>query len=178
MGPSPTDPTPRGPAEPRPSRAARVTVPLALLAAAAAAALGVTALVRSGLDPAVAPPPPLADAEAARRCVALVAGLPDTLSGQERRGTRPASDLTTAYGTPAVTVRCGVQEPGATADFTCLPSGGADWLAVPREGETLFLSYGTTPAVEVRVPDDYTVPPLEGIGPSVARLPRNGRQCS
>ena len=152
-------------------------MPVAAVLAVATAGLGAFALVRATLDPRVVPPPPPASAAERDACAALVAALPQTLSGQDRRGTRPTSALTTAYGSPPVTVRCGVAEPGVTADYACLSVDTLDWLVVPGKGSTLYLSFGTRPAVEVEVPDAYAVPPLEGISPAVGRLPENGLRC-
>lgn len=156
----------------------RLAVPVAGLLAVAAVALGGTAVVRNALGPAVTPPPSL-PAAAQARCTALMASLPSSLAGQESRRTRPKSPLTRAYGTPTLTVRCGVSEPRPTGLYDCRTFGAQDWLVVTREKQkdTVFLSWGTTPAVEVVAPDAYTAPPLEELSPAVSRLPRNGLTC-
>ncbi|RKS80598.1 uncharacterized protein DUF3515 [Motilibacter peucedani] len=134
------------------------------------------ALVRSGLDPRVTPPR-VASAQVATQCRTFTASLPSVLGSYERRGTRPHSELTAAYGTPAITVRCGVVEPKPTGDYDCRRFGDQDWLVVPRRSDSLFLTFGTSPAVEVVVPDDYQAPPLEGLSGPASRLPRNGLAC-
>lgn len=67
-------------------------------------------------------------------CLRLVAALPDTLAGLERRQVVPPAAPAAAWGDPAVVVRCGVPEPtGFDRASPCLRVNGVDWF-VP-EGE-------------------------------------------
>lgn len=77
--------------------------------------------------------------------------LPDDLDGRERRET--TSQSTAAWGEPALTWRCGLEPLGPTTD-TCYSLGGVDWVARQDDGASTFTSFGRTPTVEVRVPDE------------------------
>lgn len=143
-----------------------------------AAGLGGVALVRANLDPAVTPPKALSAQDAAI-CTSVIAGLPNTVGGQERRGTRPDSPFTAAYGSPAITVRCGVRPPGPTGEFDCRQFGDAWWLVVGRSShkDTVFLTFDTRPAVEMKVPDAYSVPPVDSLSTAVQRLNQPENPC-
>ena len=147
--------------------------------AAAALGIGVLALVRANLPPAVTPPPGVS-AQAEQACRTWHDALPQSLDGQQRRDTRPRSDLTAAYGSPAISLRCGVTVPGPDPTHQCLvdTSGSVDWLVVPRDTSTLLLSFGRDPAVELVVPDAYAQAPVDALSTSVGLLPRNGLHCS
>ena len=82
----------------------------------------------------------LSDADRAA-CEALVADLPDTLAGLDRRDVEPADALGAAWGDPAYVLTCGVPEPGGyepTAE--CNVIDGVGWY----------------------VPDDQLVRPVRG----------------
>ncbi|UNX53867.1 DUF3515 domain-containing protein [Georgenia sp. TF02-10] len=111
-------------------------------------------------------------------CAEVLQATPDDLGGLERRST--TAQAATAWGEPAVTLRCGVSPPGPTTD-RCLSieadGQSVDWIAVPDEdagagaedaeteaeaedapddpagrGGWTFVTYGRIPAVEVVVP--------------------------
>ena len=111
-------------------------------------------------------------------CAALVLATPDSLGdGLARR--RTTAQATTAWGDPAIVLRCGVEPPGPTTE-RCVTVQSAqgpsiDWLVVqdgatggatagptptgqPTAGSTpgtsdwTFTTYGRVPAVEVHVP--------------------------
>jgi hypothetical protein len=84
------------------------TRPAVFSAAALVAALLLAACSGGGVH--VAAPSPTG--AAAKRCAALRAVLPATLLGEKLRGTSPASADTAAWGSPAITLRCGVGMPG------------------------------------------------------------------
>ncbi|SDS35823.1 Protein of unknown function [Paraoerskovia marina] len=94
-------------------------------------------------------------------CASIVLSVPDELAGLPQVPTN--SQATTAWGEPgaAITLRCGVEPPGPTAEAPCLTvessSGDVDWLAAPDdEGTWTFVTYGRDPAVEVQVPPAIT----------------------
>ena len=160
------------------TRATAGAAPAAALLAAVSLGVGVLALVRANLPPAVTPPPGLSEAQRTA-CATWHASLPASLDGQQQRRTRPRSDLTAAYGSPAISLRCGVTVPGPDPDHGCLQdtSGTVDWLVVPRDRSTLLLSYGRDPAVELVVPDAYAQAPVDALSSSIGTLPRNGLRC-
>ncbi len=105
-------------------------------------------------DVAVEPPTPGSSATAA--CPALVAALPRQLDGHDRRTTTPASPFTAAWGSPAITLRCGVPRPPQLAPTSELVTvNGVDWLPIPLTNGYRFVSVGRVANVEVDVPKDY-----------------------
>lgn len=98
-------------------------------------------------------------------CAEVLRATPDEILGLERRTSSAQSS--TAWGDPAVTLRCGVEVPGPSTD-RCLSielSDGQtmDWLNPEEEvtsgntqpedgGQWTFVSYGRDPAIEVVVP--------------------------
>ncbi|WP_344104122.1 DUF3515 family protein [Myceligenerans crystallogenes] len=90
-------------------------------------------------------------------CASVVLALPDALAEDLVR-IDTNSQATAAWGAPgaAVTLRCGVEPPGPSAQ--CQSVEGADgtsvdWIvATDDEGTWSFTTYGREPAVEVVVP--------------------------
>lgn len=86
--------------------------------------------------------------------------IPD-MEGLELRETN--AQATAAWSQPgsdqsAVLLRCGVEPPGPTAEFTCVTIDGVDWLQDPSEDPVYrFISYGRTPATEVIVDTEQMV---------------------
>ena len=102
----------------------------------------------------VAPPEPAVDADT---CADFMAALPDTLMDKASRPTDPASDLTAAWGDPAITVRCGVPDPAAlTPTSQLITIDGVDWFPEQTDGGYRFTTYDRVTNVEVDVPDDYS----------------------
>jgi Protein of unknown function (DUF3515) len=100
--------------------------------------------------------PPSPDTAAATACDALAASLPDAVQDRERRETSPQSDLTAAWGDPAVVLRCGVPSPAAyvpTAEL--VEVNGVEWFPEELERGYRFTTYGRSAFVEVSVPDHY-----------------------
>ena len=84
-----------------------------------------------------------------------------------------------AWGDPQILLRCGFA-PLAPTTAQCLTVNERDWvLADPDADPLVFTSFGTDPAVEVRVPRSYPQPPgaLVDLAPVAAALPANGRSC-
>lgn len=102
-------------------------------------------------------------------CAEVLQATPDALTGLERRST--SAQASTAWGDPALTLRCGVTPPGPTTE-RCLTVEQADgtsvdWIALEGDDELLpeharrgqgswtFVTYGRTPAIEVVVPVEH-----------------------
>jgi hypothetical protein len=116
-------------------------------------------------------PPPAPDPRAAAACTRLHAALPDVLDGLSRRGTSPASELTEAWGSPAVVLRCGVPTPRELRPTSQLfTADGVDWLPVEGEHAWTFTATGRIALVEVTVPKDHdpAVGPLVDLAPAVS----------
>ncbi|MGC5615841.1 DUF3515 family protein [Georgenia sp. Z1491] len=133
--------------------------PLALTATATALLLGACGTPVS-LEPA--------PSAAAPDCGDVLQATPDVLADGERRSTD--SQASTAWGEPAITLRCGVEPPPPTT-AECLsielPDGRVhDWIhtdagAVLEDGapegvESSWVSYGRRPAIEVVVPAELS----------------------
>ena len=103
---------------------------------------------------AVTPPQPGGDADAA--CSGLAPQLPDQVLDQDVRRTIPDSELTSAWGDPAITLRCGVPVPSAlTATSQLITVNGVDWFPQELTAGYRFTTTGRVANVEVSVPDDY-----------------------
>ena len=106
-------------------------------------------------------------------CESLVADLPDTLAGLERRDVEPDDALGAAWGDPAYVLTCGVPEPDdyePTAECNVIDGVGwyvpDDQLTDQREDATP-IALSLEPYVEVLVPADYRT---EGIDRALAEL--------
>jgi len=138
---------------------------------ASGAALAVITLAGCSSTPTIdGPDPSGADRTA---CEALVADLPDTLAGLERRAVEPADALGAAWGDPAYVLTCGVPEPDdyePTAE--CNVIEGVGWWVPDDQLSDLSLdatpiALSLRPYVEVSVPADYRT---EGIDRALAEL--------
>jgi hypothetical protein len=111
---------------------------------------------------AVTPPAPASRAAAAS-CAALNRLLPKTVDGQSRRSVDPSSQLTAAWGDPAITLRCGVPEPTVlvpgSPDYD--PSAdeiyadGVAWLIEPVGSGYRFTAAQRSVYIELDVPPVY-----------------------
>ena len=138
---------------------------------ASSAAAAVLALGGCSSTPSIAD----VDVSAADRaaCESLVADLPDTLAGLERRDVEPADALGAAWGDPAYVLTCGVPEPTdyePTAE--CNVIDGVGWYVpddqLTDQGEEATpVALSLAPYVEVVVPADYRA---EGIDRALAEL--------
>lgn len=124
------------------------------------------------------------------RCASLILATPGHLAdGLDRRQT--TAQATTAWGDPAVVLRCGLEPPGPTTDRceTVSTPGGpsVDWLVLPGEGQGAagadwtFVTYGRVPTVEVVVPaavaDTRSTAFLDQLGPAIAAHSEQQRTC-
>lgn len=105
---------------------------------------------------AVEAPAPRPPASVARLCQALRGRLPAKVHGHSRRTTTPKSPLVTAWGSPAIVVRCGVPRPTALKPTSELVTvNGVNWLGVPADRPVTFTAVGRLAYVEVTVPAAY-----------------------
>jgi len=107
-------------------------------------------------------------------CAEVLVRLPQALGDQGIRYTN--SQATAAWGDPAaVLFRCGL-EPVELSALPCVSAGANDWLVDETDAPNYrFISYATTPAVEVIVNSEVAsgITVLEGLSQAVAVLPRN-----
>ena len=112
-------------------------------------------------------------------CADVSLRLPDSVDGQQRRGTD--AQATAAWGDPAsVILTCGVPELGPTT-LPCTPVNGVDWVIdeseAPRYRVTTF---DRTPAVEIYLDNDVvsSAQVLDRLSQIVTVLPRHGSVCT
>lgn len=118
----------------------------------------VVATTLSGCAPTIGVEP--ADDAANPVCAQVMLALPDQLADDLPK-VQTDSQATAAWGEPgaAVTLRCGVEPPAASADCQRVESaaGAVDWIvATDDAGTWRFVTYGREPAVEVVVPPAIT----------------------
>lgn len=113
------------------------------------------AALLTGCAGSVAVPDPAPTGEAETVCTAVLADLPTQVEGQDRRQVEPGR-FSAAWGSPAITLRCGVDKP-PTLDPTsqCFEVNGVGWLAEEAATGYLFTTIGRTAYVEVAVPSEY-----------------------
>lgn len=117
----------------------------------AAAAVTITAACAPVIGVAAAP------AAADPECASVILALPDALADDLVRADTN-SQATAAWGEPgaAVTLRCGVEPPGPSAQCQSVESAdgtSVDWIvATDDKGTWSFTTYGRDPAVEVVIP--------------------------
>jgi hypothetical protein len=107
----------------------------------------------------------------------MVDALPSLVLDQRQIDTRPPSDLTAAWGSPAITLACGVPAPAALGPTSSLITiEGVDWFAEPLTEGYRFTSVGLVGHVRVEVPDAYSpeADPLVELAPIVGSLPSAG----
>jgi hypothetical protein len=124
---------------------------------------------------AVEAPVPRPPASIAHLCQTLRDRLPAKVHGRSRRSTTPKSPLVTAWGSPAIVVRCGMPRPLAlkpTSDLVVI--NGLNWLPVPPDRPVTFTAVGRQAYIEVTVPAVYEPPGdvlIELGGPIKAAVP-------
>jgi hypothetical protein len=114
--------------------------------------------------------PPLPDATDATVCDDLMAALPEAVQQQAQHTVEPSSPYSTAWGDPAIVLRCGVGRPATyeqTAELATV--NGVNWFPEQLDNGYRFTSWGRQAIVEVTVPDDYApeVNPLVDLAPAM-----------
>ena len=101
-------------------------------------------------------PDPVPSGAAAYTCSTLHGSLPDHVDGQGVTASTPVSAWTSAWGEPAITLRCGVPTPAALKpDSQLVVVDGVSWLPEQLTAGYRFTSVGRTVSVEVVVPSKY-----------------------
>lgn len=119
-------------------------------------------------------------------CASLILATPDSLGdGLDRR--RTTAQATTAWGDPAIVLRCGIEPPGPTTtscQTVTAPDGtSVDWLVVQDDAtdDWTFTTYGRVPAVEVHVPaavaSERSTTFLDGLGAAITAHTDQQRTC-
>lgn len=165
MSPSPTA---GGPSPTRRTPPFGRVLPVALAASVLSAACGTGAVE----VPVPSPPPAVA-----QLCRALHDRLPPRLHGLKRRATSPRSYLVTAWGSPAIALRCGVPRPAWLRPTSQLVDvNGVSWLPQPPDRPVTFTAVGRRAYVEVTVPPKYSPAGdvlFELAGPIKSTIPAN-----
>ncbi|GAB3675188.1 hypothetical protein GCM10027589_45300 [Actinocorallia lasiicapitis] len=101
-------------------------------------------------------PPPAPEGKAAELCAGLK--LPAKVDGHDRRDTDPQSPYVSAWGSPAIALRCGVPRPvnadgiiGDVVDIDGLP-----WLPEAGDRPATWTLVAHETYVEVTIPGKYT----------------------
>ncbi|MBS2937388.1 DUF3515 domain-containing protein [Nocardioides sp. J2M5] len=100
-------------------------------------------------------------------CEALVADLPDSLAGEDRRDVEPADALGAAWGDPAYVLTCGVPEPDdyePTAECSIVKGVGwwipADQQSDPEDDATV-VALTRSPYLSLEVPAEHRLAGLD-----------------
>jgi hypothetical protein len=114
-------------------------------------------MLLSGCVTAVAVPPPSPTSEpSANVCNDINRALPTKVLDAGRRTTDPTSINTAAWGSPPMTLRCGVPQPADLHPTSpLLTVNGVDWFAEQRSAGYVFTTYGRVANAELAVPSAY-----------------------
>ncbi|MGW1026813.1 DUF3515 domain-containing protein [Streptomyces sp. NPDC002577] len=114
-------------------------------------------------------------------CQNLDKALPSKVDGQSRNDPEPASALTAGWGSPAIILRCGVEQPpkmidpkvaeGGDPDAVAGGVNGVDWLMEKQDdGSYRFTTANRSAYVEVSVPTEWdTSTVLVGLAPAIKK---------
>lgn len=87
-------------------------------------------------------------------CTDLIAALPRAVLDNPHRET--TGTLSAAWGSPPITLVCGIPRPAATiTDTRCFEVDGVGWHAEEGEGGWLFTTIGREVHVQLGVPVEY-----------------------
>lgn len=101
---------------------------------------------------------PELSAEERERCDALLAALPQTLLGGERRETTPAGAPGAAWGDPAVVLLCGAEEPAEYDEFSaCTEVDRVGWFVPDQQlrdpqADVTLTAMSHSPRVQLQIP--------------------------
>lgn len=140
-----------------------------LLAAPAAVLVLATAACSKGVEVPLPDPPP--SGAAAYTCSTLHGSLPDHVDNQGVTASTPVSAWTSAWGDPAITLRCGVPTPAALKpDSQLVVVDGVSWLPEQLSAGYRFTTVGREVNVEVVVPSKYApeADALADVSPTIA----------
>ena len=87
-------------------------------------------------------------------CRALVDAAPDSVL--DEASTPVDSPRVAAWGSPRITLRCGVTPPEALLPTSrCDDVDGVGWFTEDEDGTSVFTTIGRVPNVSMEVPQDY-----------------------
>lgn len=111
-------------------------------------------------------------------CARVAQAWPETVANQSRVATTADDQGVAAWGDPAIIARCGVTSPGPTT-HDCIEADGIDWVALPLDDGTRFVSYGRSPAVEILVPKAYAPEGvlLPAFAEATSHIPQGTHRC-
>jgi len=99
---------------------------------------------------------PTPDAGVRSICRDLIAHTPAVVDGQKRREIARPSPYTAAWGSPAITLTCGVAKPAAlNAASECFEVNGVGWFSQQRADGYRFTTIGRKAYAQVMVPKHY-----------------------
>ncbi len=88
-------------------------------------------------------------------CSEVMAALPETVLDQPR-GETTAPELTAVWGSPPISLRCGVDKPKQLGPGSeCFEVNHVGWFAQTGRGGMVFTTIGRSAFVEVGVPTAY-----------------------
>lgn len=114
------------------------------------------------------------DADAAA-CRELLADLPATVADQDAREVSPDDALGAAWGDPAITLTCGVEQPAEFDEFsTCIQADEVGWYVpddqlLDESVDVTMTAVGYRPRVRVEVPSSYRP---EGVAAAMSEVGR------
>ncbi|MBM9503887.1 DUF3515 domain-containing protein [Actinacidiphila acididurans] len=154
-----------------------VLIAVSAVAVGSAAAVYAFTADPSGADGALSVPIP--DPQVASYCRALHAALPSRVDGLPRHDLKPVSDLTAGWGSPAIVLRCGVQEPvvDRNPDADAVSVDGVGWVIEQQPGGKFRLTTTLRKAyVEVTLPKKWAgdLDPLTDLAGAVKRTVPEG----
>ena len=100
-------------------------------------------------------PLPIAAEQTRAACEELIDALPASITAGRAGQVSPDPGSTSAWGTPAVVLRCGDQGRVPAPTDQLLSIDSVTWLVTPLTEGELYTVVDRSPAVEVSVPADY-----------------------
>ncbi len=103
--------------------------------------------------PVAVPAPTPTGTQIQSACTALASQLPPEVEGERQRTTQPQTSTIAAWGSPPITMRCGVDRPpGLTSTSELITINNVDWYPEELSAGYRFTTTGRVANVEVTVP--------------------------
>lgn len=110
---------------------------------------------------------PALDERAATVCRALVAQLPETLGGRQRRPVTAGSEQNAAFGDPPIVVSCGVARPAVAQDAQLVVMSGVCWWAQEQRDGAVWTTVDREIPVRATVPKPATGDWVVNLSPGI-----------